>query len=208
TTMGFFLFAWMPVLALGYFIADRTAAQESIAVFNAGARLAQFVPLISTIQIAYLSQRFAALHHQGDVAAVNRLSQRSTVYALLWAVPLSVVMLLAPDAVLAVFGDYSAAAGTLRVLVAAALLVAAAGPVNGLMLTCGHERAAGRFTLGLIVASAVALPLLARWGSTGVAWGSAATSVVYAVACYVTLWRDGIVASAPLRRSGRRSARA
>jgi O-antigen/teichoic acid export membrane protein len=192
TTMGFFLFTWMPVLALGYFITDRTLANEGVAVFNAGARLAQFVPLISTIQISYLSQRFASLHHQGNVAELSRLSQRSTLVAMLWAVPLAAFMLIAPTTALGIFGDYSAAEGTLRILVGAALIVAATGPVNGLLLTCGHERAAGRYTLVLLVVSAIALPLLSRWGPAGVAWGSAAISILYAFVGYITLRRDGI----------------
>lgn len=192
TTMGFFLLTWMPVLALGYFISNRSLAQESVAVFNAGARLAQFVPLIATIQISYLSQRFASLHHQGHVSAVSRLSQRSTLFSVLWAAPLAASMLIAPTAVLAVFGDYSAAAGTLRILAIGGLIVTAVGPVNGLMLTCGHERAAGRYTLTLIIVLGLALPVLTRWGPAGVAWGSTITAIAYAVACYVTLRRDGI----------------
>lgn len=202
TTMGFFLFSWLPVLALGYFIIDRSAGQESVAVFNAAARLAQFVVIVPTIQIAYLSQRFASLYHQGEVPEMNRLAQRSTVFALLWAVPLTAIMLIAPTSVLAIFDGYSSAAGTLRILAVAALIVAAAGPVNGLLLTCGHEKAAGRYTFAILLVSAVALPLLARWGPAGVAWGSAAASIAYTAAGYLTLRRDGIQ---PAARWPRRS---
>lgn len=192
TTMGFFLFTWMPVLALGFFSVNREVAQEGVALYNAGARLAQFVPLIASVQISFLSQRFATSYHRGNVAAVNRLAQRSTLLAMIWATPLAAYLLVAPSAALAIFGDYSAAVGPLRVLVCGALVVTAVGPVNGLMLTCGHERTAGRYTLTLLIVSVISLPVLTRWGPAGVAWGSAAISVAYATACYITLRRDGV----------------
>jgi O-antigen/teichoic acid export membrane protein len=203
-SMGFYLFSWMPVLALGYFIRQQSDAQFNVAIFNAGARLAQFVALVATIQISYLSQRFAALHHLDDLEAINRLAQASTRIAVAWAGGLTAVMLLMPHAALSVFGDYADAALTLQVLAVGGLLVAAAGPVNGLMLTCGHERLAGRYTLGLLAISSVVLPILTRWGSVGVAAGSAVISLAYVCACYWTLSRAGIHASL-LVRPGRRT---
>jgi O-antigen/teichoic acid export membrane protein len=64
TSIGFFLLAWLPVLVLGFAILDPTQANLEVARYNAAARLAQFVPLVSVIQISYLSQQFASLHHR------------------------------------------------------------------------------------------------------------------------------------------------
>ena len=192
STLGTFLFAWIPVLALGYFIADKDAANSSVAFYNAAARISQFVVLIPTIQISYLSHQFASLHHQGELAAIDRLSQSATKVALLVGVPLSAFMVLLPQVPLAIFGGYSEAATTLRILAVGALLVAAVGPVNGLMMTCGHEKRAGRYTVLLLVVSALLLPPLTRWGAEGVALGSALVSLVYAIACYVTLRKGGL----------------
>lgn len=200
TSIGFYLFSWMPVLALGYFIKDQTVSQSNVALFNAGSRISQFVILIPTIQISYLSQQFASLSHRGDLATLNRTSQAATRIAMMWAIPLTAAMLWMPRTALSIFGDYTDAAASLQVLAIGALLVAALGPVNGLMLTCGHERAAGRYTLVLLVASAVALPILTRWGSLGVSVGSAPIALAYAAACYVTLSRNGIHAAIPPRR--------
>ena len=119
---------------------------------------------------------------------------------MMWAIPLTAGMLWMPRSALSIFGDYSDAAASLQVLAIGALLVAALGPVNGLMLTCGHERAAGRYTLVLLIASAIALPILTRWGSVGVSIGSAPIALAYAAACYVTLSRNGIHAAIPRRR--------
>ena len=205
STMGFYLFSWMPVLALGYFIADDTAAHSSVAYFNAAARISQFVILVPTIQISYLSQQFARLHHEGDLNAVNRISQSATRAAMAWGAVLAVVMVWAPHIPLAVFGGYSEAAPTLRILAVGALLVAAVGPVNGLMLTCGREREAGRYTLILLVVSAAVLPVLTRWGAEGVALGSSAISLVYAIASCLTL-RQGGIHAALLPRIAKRAA--
>ena len=192
TSMGFYLFSWMPVLALGYFIADRSVAQSSVAIFSAGARLSQFVALVPTIQISYLSQRFAKLHHEGDLVRLNALSQSATKIAILTAVPLVTFLVLAPATALTIFGGYGEAALTLQILAVGALLVVVAGPVNGLMLTCGHEGGASRFTLILLALSAVTLPWLAQWGPPAVAVGSAGVSIAYAALCYATLRRAGI----------------
>jgi O-antigen/teichoic acid export membrane protein len=199
STMGFFLFTWMPVLALGYVIANEAVANTSVAQFNAASRIAQFVVLVPTIQISYLSQQFARLHHERDLASVSRIAQSATRAAVLWGVALTAIMVAAPQLALSVFGDYADAATTLRILAIGGLLVAAIGPVNGLMLTCGYERQAGRFTLALLAASAVVLPLLTRWGAEGVAAGSALVSISYALACYITLRRGGIDAALPRR---------
>jgi len=190
-----FLFSWMPVLALGYFIADRSSAQSNVALFNAGARLSQFVVLIPTIQISYLSQGFAKLHHDGDLRQLNVLSQSAAKIAVVTAAPLTLILVLAPGTALNVFGGYGDAALTLQILAVGALLVAMAGPVNGLMMTCGHEIAAGRFTMVLVIVSVIILPLLTRWGSAGVAVGSATVSLLYALLCYITLHRAGIHAA-------------
>jgi O-antigen/teichoic acid export membrane protein len=199
TTMGFFLLSWMPVLALGYFIADHSSAQSNVALFNAGARLSQFVILIPTVQISYLSQRFAKLHHDGDLRQLNVLSQSATKIAVITATPLALMLVLAPGIALKVFGGYGDAALTLQILAVGALLVAMAGPVNGLMLTCGHEIAAGRFTMVLVIVSVIILPLLARWGSAGVAVGSVTVSLLYALLCFITLHRAGIHAAIAAR---------
>jgi len=199
TSMGVFLFSWMPVLALGYFIADRSSAQSNVALFNAGARLSQFVILVPTVQISYLSQRFAKLHHDGDLRQLNVLSQSATKIAVITATPLALILVLAPGTALKVFGGYGDAALTLQILAVGALLVAMAGPVNGLMLTCGHEIAAGRFTMVLVIVSVIILPLLARWGSAGVAVGSVTVSLLYALLCFITLHRAGIHAAIAAR---------
>ncbi|HOF62874.1 MAG TPA: hypothetical protein PLL54_01120 [Dermatophilaceae bacterium] len=199
TSIGFFLLAWLPVLVLGFAILDPTQANLEVARYNAAARLAQFVPLVSVIQISYLSQQFASLHHRGEIAAINALSQRATRQAALWAGGLTVGLCLLPEVALRLFGDYADAAGGVRILALGALLVVLAGPVNGLLLTCGHERQAGRYTLALVVASAVILPLVVRWGYEAVAVGSAVGSILYAVAGYLALRPSGIHAALPAR---------
>jgi O-antigen/teichoic acid export membrane protein len=203
TSMGFYLFSWMPALAFGYFIKDHTTAQSNVALFNAGSKISQLVILVPTIQISYLSQQFASLNHRNDLAALNRTSQGATRIAMMWAIPLTAAMLWMPRTALSIFGDYAGAAASLQVLAIGALLVAVLGPVNGLMLTCGHERAAGRYSLVLLAASSVALPILTRWGSLGVSVGSSTIALTYAAACYVTLSRNGIHAAIPPRRRGR-----
>jgi O-antigen/teichoic acid export membrane protein len=199
STMGFYLFTWMPVLALGYFISDDAAAHSAVAVFNAAARLSQFVVLLPTMQISYLSHRFARLHHEGDLAAVSGISQSATRAAVLWGLALAGVMVAVPEVWLGIFGGYTEATTTLRILAVGALVVAALGPVNGLMLTCGFERRAGQYTLVLLILSAAVLPLLSRWGPESVAWGSAGISLAYAIASYVTLSRAGIQPAVPGR---------
>lgn len=200
-SLGFLLFTWLPTIVLGYF-----SSTGQVAVYNVGARLAAFVGLIPTIQISYLSQQFASLYHQGRVDEVNSVAQRATRQALLTAGVLALVLVLFPEYVLQLFGNgYTEAAPVLRVLALGALVVAALGPVYGLMLTVGLEKAAGRITATLVATSLVALPLLATQGAIAVALGSQAIAIAYAVACTVVLARRGLYAVLSPRGTSRRA---
>lgn len=199
---GFFLFAWLPVLTLGYVISDARSAEYEVALFNAGSRLAQFASVVAVVQVSYLSQQFAYHHHRGELSTINRLAQRAALQSAAWAFVVGAALLVAPGFFLGIFGGYDEAAGGLRVLVVGTAIAAALGPVNGLMLTCGLERAAGRYTCVILALSVVVLPLLARWGHGGVAVGASVFSVVYAVACLRALRAVGLtVVPLPFHRS-------
>lgn len=199
-SIGFFLLSWLPILVLGFTIFDPERARTEVALYNAGARLSQFVSVITTVQIAYLSQRFAHHFFRREVAVVNRLAQRAATQSLIWGGLLGLAFFVFPSTFLNMFGGYGDAAAGLRVLTVGAFAVVVLGPVNGLMLTCGLERQAGIYTAVLVACGVVALPVLARGGYVPVAAGYSISSLVYALACRKALRGIGIHLRPALRR--------
>lgn len=195
---GFFLLAWMPVFALEFGITDPARAHVEVAEYNAAVRLAQLVSVVSVVQVAYLSQRFAVHYQRGEIQVVNALAQRASLMAGTWAASSAAFLIVSPNFFLALFGDYSTAATGLRILATAALVVAALGPVNGLMVTCGLERQAGVYTAALVSSSAVLLLTLSRFGHVGVAAGFGCVSIAYAAICARALHKVGVHAVRPL----------
>ena len=199
TTIGFFLFTVMPVLALGFTIRSPTESQYQIALFNASASLTQFILVVETIQISYLSRVFASNFHQGNLAEVNRTARLASMQSSLWGAVIGAMFIVAPEFFLRIYGSYGEASTATRILTIGAFVVVAMGPVNGLMLTCGHEHQAGTYTFILLVIGCIALPILTRWGHIGAATGIAAISTTYAVLCAISLRRSGIRAAWFLR---------
>jgi O-antigen/teichoic acid export membrane protein len=198
TALGTYLFAWMPVFVLGFAVADSQDALRSVATYNAAARPAQFVSVIALMQMTYLGPRFAQLFHAGDIPGLVSQSRRATAWAALGGGVVAFVCIALPSQALSIFGDYGAAAPSLRVLSLGALLVVMTGPCVQVMMVVGLERAAGRYTLILLGASAGVLPWLASYGTTAVAAGSAVGSVTLALLCWWRVSSAGIEAG-PVR---------
>ena len=191
-TLSYYLLSWLPIFVLGTALRPAEVASRQVALYNAGSRLAQFVFLIEIIQISYLSNQFAAARHRADTPAIARIARRASLQALGWAVVIGTPMLIWPSVFLSVFGDYSAAAGTARVLIAGMMITVAIGPVNAMMLTCGYERSAERLSLAALAAVAVLLLIFVGRGSIATAFCLSVAMIAYSVACRLYLARKGL----------------
>lgn len=193
TGLGFYLYAYMPILVFGAVNQDVAAAE-----FRNSYTLASFVNLVPTLQIAYLTPVFARLHHQGHLDELRDrvwvATRNATVIAGLVAVPL----LLFPHEILGlVFGPaFAEAGGMLRVLVVSLVAVVALGPTYALATTTGLERTASVtmvvvLLIGLVLMAA-ALPI----SPLAVTIGGAAPAVLFALVSHRALLRRRRVGTA------------
>lgn len=184
TSALFYLLTWSPVIVLGL-----TGNPTQAAYYNVAARMVAFITVVPALQVATLTPPFAAFHRHRRLGDLNDLARRATRLALAVAVPLALVCTVAPTQVLSLFGrDYHGGAAALVISAIGSGLVVAVGPVNPLLLTCGHEHWAGRANGVLLVTSVLLMvPAAGPLGAAGVAGVLTAGTLAYSLAAAHTL---------------------
>lgn len=194
TALGLFFYTYLAVLFFGVI-----GREPDAAIYRNALTLANFVGLLSTLQVSYLGPRFAALHHHGTPRDLHVLSWRSTVAATSWGLLVALPLLLFPAHILAFVyhPDYMIAANILRALTLAALIVVVFGPVPSLILTMkGMEKAAGWITIGSLALALVAMILARPFGPPYVMAASTLAPIGFAFAAHVVLLRQRGIRSA------------
>jgi O-antigen/teichoic acid export membrane protein len=161
---------WTDVLVLGMW---RDAAE--VGIYGIALRLALLTAFILSAINVVVAPQFAALHAQGDDAALRRLAQQGAFWTLIAAAPAILVLLLVPDLILQIFGpQFREGAGVLRILALGQFVNVATGSVGVLLVMTGHEK-----LMRNIVAASAALNLLGnlvlvpRYGAIGAAASTA-----------------------------------
>jgi O-antigen/teichoic acid export membrane protein len=193
TGLGFYLYAYLPVLVFGAANQDAAAAE-----FRNSYTLASFVNLVPTLQIAYLTPTFARLYHHGRYVELRTRVWLATRNATAVGIAVSVPLLIFPHEILGmVFGSaFAEASGMLRTLVVSLALVVAFGPTFALAITTGLERIAG-VTMALVLVAGFVLMLLALPVSPlAVTMGGATPAVLFAIASHHMLLRRRNVGTA------------
>jgi len=200
TSLSFYLLTWAPVLILGAFgSADQTA------YYNVAARVAAFVGMVPSIQASYLSPMFARLYATGQLEELGRLAASASLKAGAVGAAIILPILIAPEAVLGVFGGrYLDARGSLYVLAIAALIQVVLGPLVPLMMTCRLETSASYLTTLTVVLTFGIGALLSSHGASAMAVLTASLNVAYAIVSFILLRRLGIKTSFLLPMKGRR----
>jgi O-antigen/teichoic acid export membrane protein len=172
---------------MGLILVGSLAGPEEAGIYRVAVRGADLVVFALTGIVAAISPRLARLHAVGDVPGLRRLVRRSALASLLWALPVSALMILYGSRILStLFGEaYAAGATSLAILSAGQLVNAATGPVGLLLNMTGRER---RTALGHAVALGVqftcGLVLIPRWGVEGAA-GATSLAIVARNAIFV-----------------------
>ena len=87
------------------------------------------------------SPYFASYYADNNLVELKRLVRNSTIYMLLLAVPIFLVIVIFPSSILSFFGEeYTAAKNGLIILACAQLFNVATGPVYLLLRMTGHQR--------------------------------------------------------------------
>jgi O-antigen/teichoic acid export membrane protein len=164
------MLGWTDVLVLGMW---RDAAE--VGIYGIAMRVALLTAFILSAINVVVAPQFAALHAEGNTAALRRLAQQSAFWTLVAAAPAILILLLVPDLILQIFGpQFREGAGPLRILALGQLVNVATGSVAVLLVMTGHEK----LMRNIVAVSAAlnllgALALVPRYGAIGAAMSTA-----------------------------------
>lgn len=193
----FYASTYAPTLVLG-----AARDYDGLAAFTIATRIAGFVGLIPILRSSYLAPSFARLHQSGKYKRLNALAERVAVTDTVVAIAVAVVIVVARDEIVGLFGStYSGAASLVTILAAGGVATVAQGQVNPLALTCGYERSALALSLGTAATWFVTgLPTALIFEAGGTALLVALISTTYAIGLSVRLRRLGGITSSPFVR--------
>lgn len=175
------LLPWAPVLFLGAFgNADETG------IFGAAARVANLVVFFLVAVNNILAPKFAQLSNTGSTAQMKLLARRFALLTLLAASPLLLVLLVAGDLVMSVFGpEFTDGATVLAILAIGQTVNAAAGSTGVLLMMSGNERSIRNAAiLGAMTSVGLSITLIPLFGMIGAA--VAAVTAVVLINAYST----------------------
>lgn len=184
-----FLKGWIDTIMVGAFL-DETA----VGVYDIAFKLAALIiiPLGAVNSIA--APKFAELRR--DQAGLQRFIGYATTAAALCAAPVFLLLVVAPEAVLGVFGpEYVQAATALRIIAVGMLVSALAGSVGVLLQMTGRQVAYQYISVAVLATSVVlSYVLIPRFGINGAAVATSASLVLFNVVAAAYVWLNDRIA--------------
>jgi O-antigen/teichoic acid export membrane protein len=127
---------WTDILVLGIW-----ADAREVGIYGISLRIALLTPFVLGSISIVVAPQFAALHAEGNAAALKRLAQQSAFSTMVVTAPAILVLMLFPDLILQLFGkQFEAGAWVLRILALGQFVNIATGPVGTLLMMTGHEK--------------------------------------------------------------------
>jgi O-antigen/teichoic acid export membrane protein len=157
---------WADILILG-----ALRPVEEVGIYGVAKRLAMTISFVLIAVNNIAAPKFAALHHQGDHAALARVAVHSARLTLLVAGPVLLALMLFSTFFMGMFGKgFEAGATVLVVLALGQLVNVATGSVGQLLAMTGHEKLLRNITIGSIVLSLILCAVLVpKHGMVGAA---------------------------------------
>lgn len=166
-------------------------AVEDVGIYSTANRVASLLlfPLFAMISI--LTPKYAALHHQGDMASMAHLARNSAKMLALIVAPVAGIVYLSAEWILAIFGEeFISGAAILRILLAGVLVNVVTGSVAELLMMTGHGKITSHINitgaLTIIVLSIVLIPI---YGGRGAAIAMSAGYIIINVLMVVMVRR-------------------
>ena len=153
--------------------------------------VAFLVVLPRTAVNALLAPAIAALFARRDMAALEALAIKTSVWTLLSAAGLALPLALLAEPLMSCFGrEFSAGAPALRLLLLGQVVASGAGSQLLLLTMTGHERSAAVLMLAnAVVNAAVCAVLIHYFGLTGAALGAASCILLWSAAMALLIRR-------------------
>ncbi|MDP6650648.1 MAG: polysaccharide biosynthesis C-terminal domain-containing protein, partial [Gammaproteobacteria bacterium] len=161
---------WAALVLLGFW---GTAAE--VGWFGAASRVAALVAFAVLPVIAIFSPKAAVLSKEGRYRDLSRLSHRATLLILMVAMPVGILILVAAEGIMGIFGDdFRSGAGVLVIVALGQVINAVTGPARALLLMSGFDR---EYRFASLMAGCLnlvsCLLLIPKFGVIGAAWSSA-----------------------------------
>ncbi len=167
---------YIATLAVGAFDGARAAGVYS--VVQRGAELIVILLIAANMPLA---PAIARLNARGDRDGLEQVTEKMARATLLVSTPLALVLMLAPELYLQIFGPgFRAGATALSILAGAQLVNAACGPNGNVLIMTGHERSAVvGVAAGVALNLALSVLLVPALGVSGGAVAFAASLIVW-----------------------------
>lgn len=177
---------WTDILVLGIWSDVR-----EVGIYGISARIALLATFVLGAINVVVAPQFAALHAEGNAAALKRLAQQSAFWTLVAVTPAILVLVSVPDLILQLFGpQFKEGAGPLRILAVGQFVNLATGPVGTLLMMTGHEK-----LMCNNVAASAALNLLGNlllvpsYGAAGAATSTALSLAFMNIVLWIMVWK-------------------
>ena len=175
---------------LSVLIAGKLLSSEELGLFKSAQQIAISVAFVLMAINAIFPPRFAALYHQGSMAALGKSARRAAVIGLVMSSPFLLACLLVPEWILGLLGEgFDPGAPLLRMLAIAQLVNVATGSVGYLLNMTGHDRTMRNVALtcnGIGLLGFLTLPLV--FGALGAAIALAFALVAQNLTAMVLVW--------------------
>ncbi len=157
---------------------------DAAGVYGPASRFAAFVAFGLNAVNPVLGPLVAA--HRADIARCRKLAKRAARFALIIALPMTILLLLRPDWALGVLPEaYGESAGVLRLLAVVQFVNVSFGSVGTLLAMTGHHREQAKILVVAAIADIVlCLILIPIFGPFGAAIATGITIVGWNVACW------------------------
>jgi O-antigen/teichoic acid export membrane protein len=161
---------WAALVLLGFW-----GTATEVGWFGAASRVASLVAFAVLPVITIFSPKAAVLYKEGRYLDLRRLSQRATLLILLVAAPAGILILVAAEGIMGIFGDdFRSGAGILVIVAMGQVINAITGPARSLLLMSGFDR---EYRFASLMAGCLNLVscwlLIPEFGAIGAAWSSA-----------------------------------
>ena len=131
-----YLLKFSPVLILGYF-----ATENQVALYSLANSITFTISFILWIISTVYAPHYANLYHNKKLNDLVFILRRSTLYMLIIAIPIFLLIFIFPSNILGFFGDkYISAKIALQILAVAQLFNILTGPVYFLLNMTGHQK--------------------------------------------------------------------
>lgn len=177
---------------LGVMLLGMIGSDGDVGLYRVAAQFAMIVAMGYAATNVPITPQIARLWNRGEIAKVRRLVRRGSQLAVLFAVPLALVLLLGGPWILRItFGDsFAAAFLPLVILTLAQLVNSAFGSASSLLNMTHHEKYnLLAFFVAVVVNIALGLLLVPRFGAIGGAAASGASVVVRNLVLWVCALR-------------------